>query len=255
MDFLFNYELWAALVTLTTLEIILGIDNIIFISVLTNKLPTKQRQSARIVGLSVAMIARIMLLFSITWLMQLTDILFTIAGHAFSGKDLILMTGGLFLIFKAAREIHNSLEKIDVEFTSKAKYESYLAVILQIGFIDMVFSVDSVLTAIGLVDIIGVMVTAIVIAILVMMLAAGPISRFVDKNPPVKMLALAFIVLIGFVLVADGWGFHIPKGYIYFAIGFSFGVQLLNLKFSSREKVKLRKAQLGDLYYRAQQPE
>lgn len=253
MEFLMSYEIWAALLTLTTLEVILGIDNIVFISVLTNKLPLHQRRSARILGLSVAMGTRILLLLSIAWLMKLVQPIFSIGGHEFSGKDLILLGGGLFLIFKAAREIHNSLEIHEHHAEAKMGHGSYLAVILQIGLVDIVFSIDSVITAVGLVEFVWVMITSIVIAILFMMLAAGAISRFIDKNPPVKMLALAFIVLIGFVLVGEGWGIHIPKGYIYFAIGFSFAVQILNLILSNRSKVELRKAQLGDLYYAAKE--
>ncbi len=254
MEILFSYEIWAAFITLTVLEIVLGIDNIVFISILTNKLPPHQRNSARIIGLSIAMISRLLLLFSLSWLMTLTATLFVISGHEFSGKDLILLTGGLFLIFKGVREIHNSLEIQDESQGRVRKYAGYGLVILQIGLVDAVFSIDSVITAVGLVERLPVMIAAIVIAVIMMMVAAGPISRFIDANPQVKILALAFIVLIGFVLVGDGWGIHIPKGYLYFAMGFSFGVQLLNLIMSKRSRVHLRKAQLGDLYYSASNP-
>ncbi len=249
MEFLFSPELIAAFLTLTLLEIVLGIDNIVFISILTNKLPKRHRNMGRILGLAIAMLLRVVLLLSISWMMSLSNELFSIAGHGFSGRDLIMLAGGLFLLFKGVHEIHNSLEVVG-EHHQPGGTASLAMVIVQIALVDIVFSLDSVITAVGLVDQVSVMIAAIVIAILVMMLAAGPISQFVDNNPPVKMLALCFIVLIGCVLVFEGWGLHVPKGYIYFAMAFSFGVQMLNLLARrKRPTISLRKAQLGDLYY------
>ena len=239
-------EIWMAFATLAALEIVLGIDNIVFISVLTGRLPEHQRPRARFIGLLLAMVMRIGLLLSLSWLMGLTSDLFTVLGEGISGRDLILLVGGAFLIAKATREVHNSLEIEEAVFHGKAAV-SLIGVLVQIALIDVVFSLDSVITAVGLVDDLPVMIAAIVVAVGVMMLAAGPVSDFVEGNPTVKMLALSFLVLIGFALVTEGVDIHVPKGYIYFAMAFSFGVQLLNIGASKRSRVKLRKAQLGDL--------
>ena len=245
-EMLASPEIWLAFATLAALEIVLGIDNIIFISVLTGRLPLHQQAKARLIGLSLAMLMRIALLLSLSWVMGLTGELFTVLGAGISGRDLILLGGGAFLIAKATREIHNSLEVPD-ESAGPVLAANFVAVLVQIAVIDMVFSLDSVITAVGLVDHIPVMIAAIVTAVLVMMVAAGPVSAFVDGNPTIKILALSFLVLIGFALVAEGLDIHIPKGYIYFAMAFSFGVQLLNMRASKRRPVRLRKAQLGDL--------
>ena len=237
---------WAAFATLALLEIVLGIDNVIFISVLTSRLPPAQQPRARVLGLGLAMVTRIGLLLSLSWVMGLTAELFSVFGHGVSGRDVILLGGGAFLIAKATREVHNSLE---VEGPAKPGRltSGFAAVLVQIAVIDIVFSLDSVITAVGLVDEVPVMVAAIVAAVLVMMLAAGQVSAFVENNPTVKMLALSFLVLIGFALVAEGLGIVVPKGYIYTAMAFSFGVELLNIRASRRKSIKLRKAQLGDL--------
>ena len=239
-------EIWLAFATLAALEIVLGIDNVIFISVLTSRLPAHQQPRARVLGLGLAMFMRIALLLSLSWVMGLTKDLFTVFGESISGRDLILLIGGAFLLAKATREIHNSLE-VDEPNARPGVVASFAGVLVQIAVIDMVFSLDSVITAVGLVDEVPVMIAAIVAAVLVMMVAANPVSTFVEGNPTVKMLALSFLVLIGFALVAEGMGIHLPKGYIYFAMAFSFGVELLNISASKRKRVKLRKAQLGDL--------
>ena len=245
-EMLASPEIWMAFATLAALEIVLGIDNVIFISVLTGRLPAHQQAKARIVGLSLAMVMRIGLLLSLSWIMGLTGELFGVLGQAISGRDLILLLGGTFLIAKATREVHNSLE-VEEDGTTPIVAANFIGVLVQIALIDMVFSLDSVITAVGLVDQVPVMVAAIVVAVLVMMVAAGPVSSFVEGNPTIKILALSFLVLIGFALVAEGLDIHIPKGYIYFAMAFSFGVQLLNMRASKRKPVRLRKAQLGDL--------
>ena len=246
MEALTNPELWGAFFTLTVLEIVLGIDNIIFISVLTSRLPEHQQARARFVGLALAMLMRIALLLSIAWIMSLTNELFEVFERSVSGRDLILLVGGGFLIFKATREVHNSLEVAE-ERPGAAAVTSFAGVLLQIALIDIVFSFDSVITAVGLVQEIPVMVAAIVTAVIVMMFASGPVSEFVENHPTIKMLALSFLVLIGFTLVAESLGVHVPKGYIYSAMAFSFGVEMLNIKASKRRTIKLRKAQLSDL--------
>jgi predicted tellurium resistance membrane protein TerC len=220
-----------ALLTLTVLEIVLGIDNVVFISILTNKLPASQQDMARRIGLLMAMAGRIGLLFTISAIMKMHEPLFTLMEHEISVHDIILLIGGMFLIGKATMEIHHKLEEPDMKAqkADKAKAQM-LAVLVQIFMLDLVFSMDSVITAVGMVKHIPVMITAIIIAVSVMMIFAGPISRFVEGHPTMKMLALAFLVLIGVVLVAEGLGQHINKGYIYFAMAFSFGVELLNLK-------------------------
>ena len=241
MEWLTDPHTWMALATLTALEIVLGVDNIIFISILCGRLPRHQQARARTLGLGFAMLTRLGLLFSLTWLMSLTAPLFTLVGREISGRDLILIAGGLFLLWKSVHEIHNSLEG-DEGDPSVAAAASFGAVIAQIAIIDIVFSLDSVITAVGLVNEIEIMALAIIVAVGVMMFAAGPISRFVDEHPTIKMLALTFLTLIGIALIGEGWGLHIPKGYIYFAMAFSVAVEMLNIRRRSRMKgVRLRK--------------
>jgi len=229
MDWLHDPNAWAALVTLTALEIVLGIDNIIFISILAGKLPHEQQRRARTFGLAVAMISRLLLLASLNWIMHLTDPLFTLAGKAISGRDLILLTGGMFLMWKATKEIHHKVEG-DEEDAREVGRVTFASVIGQIMILDIVFSLDSVITAVGMADHLTIMVIAVVISVGIMMLAAGRVSDFVEKHPTVKMLALAFLLMIGISLVAEGWSLHIPKGYIYFAMAFSVLVEMLNIK-------------------------
>ena len=244
MEWLTDPEAWIALVTLTALEIVLGVDNIIFISILVGRLPEAQRQRARVLGLAFAMLTRIGLLLSLAWVMTLVDPLFTIVGKDISGRDLILIGGGLFLLWKSVHEIHNALEGEDeaASAAATAAHASFAAIIVQIGIIDIVFSLDSVITAVGMADHVSIMVIAIVIAIGVMMFSARAIGEFVDRHPTVKMLALSFLILVGFALIAEGWDFPIPKGYIYTAMAFSVGVEMLNLRMrAKRNTVKLRK--------------
>ena len=222
-------EAWVALATLTALEIVLGIDNIIFISILVGRLPPKQRDFARRLGLGLAMITRLALLFSIAWVMGLTEPWFTVLGEEISGRDVILIGGGLFLLAKATHEIHNSLEGAP-EDRGGVAYASMGMVLAQIAALDIVFSLDSVITAVGLVDHVSVMAIAIVSAVGVMLLAAKPIGEFVDRHPTVKILALSFLILVGVTLMAEGFDVHVPKGYIYFAMAFSVGVEMLNLR-------------------------
>ncbi len=235
MELLTSPEAWIALVTLTLLEVVLGIDNIVFISVLASKLPGDQQARARFVGLMMAMVTRILLLFTIVWMARLTAPLFEVLGHAVSGRDLILMIGGLFLLAKATHEIHDKLEGEGEHGVARVA-ASFASVIAQIAVLDMVFSIDSVITAVGMADDVRIMVAAVIIAIGIMLAAAGPVSAFVERHPTVKMLALSFLLLIGMALVADGVGFHIPKGYIYFAMGFSMFVEFLNLKVRNRKR-------------------
>jgi predicted tellurium resistance membrane protein TerC len=243
MDWVASPEAWAALATLTFLEIVLGIDNIVFISVLVGRLPEAARQRARILGLGFAMGTRILLLLLITWIMRLQATLFTVLDTDISGRDLILIGGGLFLLVKATLEIHDSLEGEEAKSAS-SKAASFIAVIVQIGIIDLVFSLDSVITAVGMAEDLIVMIIAIVLAVIVMMFAAGAIGRFVDRHPTVKMLALSFLILVGFALVAEGIELHVPKGYIYFAMAFSLAVEMLNLRLrTARRPVHLRKKQ------------
>lgn len=240
MEWISTPEAWIALATLAVLEIVLGIDNIIFISILADKLPKEQQASARRLGLLLAMASRLALLGTINMIMRLTEPLFGLFGHAFSGRDLILVVGGLFLLTKSTREIHHRLEGDD-EHSGKARTPSYAAVLVQIGVMDMVFSLDSVITAVGLAEDFAVMAIAIVLAVAVMMLAANAVSRFVNDHPTVKMLALSFLLLLGMVLVAEGFGQHIAKGYIYFAMGFSVFVEALNLRARAADPVRLRR--------------
>ncbi|MYH17477.1 MAG: TerC family protein [Gammaproteobacteria bacterium] len=248
MEWLADPSLWAAFLTLTALEIVLGIDNIIFISILTARLPPDQQRRGRYLGLMLAMLMRIGLLFSLTWIMSLTADLFTVFGNAISMRDLILLGGGAFLMAKATREVHNSLEGT-AHGHGIGVTMGFAAVMAQIAVVDIVFSLDSVITAVGLVEHIEIMVAAIVIAVAVMMVASGAISDFVERHPTVKMLALSFLILIGLTLVGEGLDFHTPKGYIYFAMAFAFGVEMLNLRARKArgDQVVLRKAQLGDL--------
>ena len=240
MEWITNPESLIALLTLTVLEIVLGIDNIIFISILSGKLPKEQQNKARITGLALAMIARILLLFSIVWIMKLTLPLFTFLGQEISGRDLILIGGGLFLLAKSTFEIHDKLEGEDHSKSNKM-VKSFTSVLIQILLLDLVFSLDSVITAVGMAKELGVMVTAVVIAVGVMMISAKSISDFVEKHPTVKMLALSFLLLIGVALIAEGLEQHIPKGYIYFAMAFSVFVEMLNLKMKAKRKpIELR---------------
>jgi predicted tellurium resistance membrane protein TerC len=243
MDWLTDPNAWIGLLTLTVLEIVLGIDNIIFISILAGKLPTEQRARARRLGLMGAFFSRLLLLLSIAWIVRLTAPLFTVLGVDISGRGLILILGGLFLIGKATHEIHDKLEGEEHTSAERRGATSLPAVIAQIMVIDVVFSLDSVITAVGMVDQVSIMIAANVIALGIMLVAAGPISNFVDRHPTVKMLALSFLVLIGTNLVAEGIGQHIPKGYTYFAMAFSVLVEMLNIRTRARamkDPVRLR---------------
>jgi predicted tellurium resistance membrane protein TerC len=231
MGFLFSAESWAALLTLTVLEIVLGIDNIVFISILAGKLPAEQRRRARTLGLGLAMGTRILLLLSLTWVMRLTRPLMTIGPQEISGRDVILLLGGMFLLWKSTHEIHERLEgEAETAARQTGKVNTMAGVLTQIALLDVVFSLDSVITAVGMANEIAIMVAAIVIAVGVMMLASGPLGDFVERHPTIKMLALSFLLLIGMALVAEGFHQHIPKGYIYFAMGFSVFVEMLNLR-------------------------
>jgi predicted tellurium resistance membrane protein TerC len=239
MDAFLTADGLIALFTLTFLEVVLGVDNIIFISILTSRLPAEQQQRGRTIGLAGAMGMRILLLLSLTWIMRLTQPLFTAFGHGFSGRDLILISGGLFLLWKATMEIHERLEGEDRHGAAKVS-PSFGAVIGQIMLLDIIFSLDSVITAVGMANDISIMITAVVIAVAIMMFSARPISEFVSRHPTVKVLALSFLLMIGLTLIADGVGFHIPKGYIYFAMGFSIFVETINLRVRpGHEPVKL----------------
>lgn len=233
-EWIFTPEAWLALATLLALEIVLGIDNIIFISILVGKLPEEQRNKARRIGLALAMLSRLALLFSLVWIMGLVEPLFTIMDNAISGRDIILIVGGLFLLAKSTHEIHSSLE-IHTPTNSTSYSTSFAAIITQIAILDIVFSLDSVITAVGLVEHMSIMVIAIVCAVAVMMFSAKPIGDFVDNNPTIKMLALSFLMLIGFTLIAEGFDVHIPKGYIYFAMAFSAAVEMLNIRIRNRK--------------------
>ncbi|MCB2217423.1 TerC family protein [Desulfofustis glycolicus] len=227
-------EAWIALSTLVALEIVLGIDNIVFISILVGRLPAAQQNMARNLGLGLAMLARLGLLFSLVWVMGLVEPWFTVLGREISGRDLILVVGGLFLLGKSTHEIHHSLEIVGHQDKPPARAKLF-SVLAQIAALDIVFSLDSVITAVGLVEHLSIMVIAIIVAVGVMLLAAKTISEFVDANPPIKMLALSFLLLIGFTLVAEGFDVHVPKGYIYFAMAFSLGVEVLNMQIRKRK--------------------
>lgn len=226
------------LLTLVVLEVVLGIDNIVFISIMAGKLPVEQQDRARKTGLGVALVTRILLLLSISWVIGLTEPFFTVLGFAISGRDLILLIGGLFLIYKSTHEIHERLEGDEEEHKERKVVATFSAVIIQIAILDIVFSLDSVITAVGMANEIWVMILAVVIAVAIMMLSSTSISKFVNQHPTVKMLALSFLLLIGFSLIVEALHFHIPKGYIYFAMGFSIFVELLNLRARAKPKTK-----------------
>ena len=253
MEWLTSPEIWIAFFTLTALEIVLGIDNIIMISILVGRMPKHLQPRTRFFGLALAMVTRILLLLSITWVMRLTADLFHLFGQGISGRDLILFFGGLFLLFKSTMEIYHSLEGAEEEQKSGGKAHGFMGIIVQIAIIDIIFSLDSVITAVGLVQNVPVMVAAIVISVGVMMLAAGTISDFIEKHPSLKMLALSFLIVVGTVLVAESFEVHVPKGYVYFAMAFSLAVEALNIRMRGaaarkrgEEPVKLRKEVLGD---------
>ena len=229
MEWLADPQIWIAFLTLTVLELVLGIDNVIFISILSGKLPAEQQPRARFIGLALALVMRILLLFSLTWVMGLTEPFFAVFGQEVSGRDLILLVGGLFLIGKSTHEIHGSLEGEEGHSSGKV-YAGFTGVIIQIMLLDIVFSLDSVITAVGMVDNIWIMIAAVVISIIAMMLFAGSIGAFVQRHPTIKMLALSFLLLIGVTLIAEGLHQHIPKGYIYFAMAFSVLVEVLNMR-------------------------
>ncbi|MCS7064699.1 MAG: TerC family protein [Fimbriimonadales bacterium] len=228
-----------ALITLTALEIVLGIDNIVFISILSDKLPPNQRAKARLIGLALALIMRVLFLVSLTWMMRLEHPLFTIRGNAFSGRDLVLIAGGLFLMGKATFEIHHKLE-VASKPTIKRAFLSFWSAVAQIILIDLVFSVDSVITAVGMARQLWVMITAVALAILFMLAFVGPVSRLIDAHPSLKVLALAFLLLVGFNLLGEGFGYAIPKGYTYFAMAFALGVEVLNIRIGTRQTSRTR---------------
>jgi predicted tellurium resistance membrane protein TerC len=235
MEWITDPNLISSLLTLTVLEIVLGIDNIIFISILAAKLPVAQQRKARTVGLLLALITRILLLCSIFLITKLIDPLFYVLGHGFSGKDLVMIAGGLFLLWKSVHEMHGNFEIVEPEREVRVR-PALGAVVFQIVVIDIVFSLDSVITAVGLAREIGIMIAAVVLAMIVMLMASGAIGGFVNRHPTIKMLALSFLMLVGVVLIGDGFGQHIERGYIYFAMAFSFGVELLNIKMRARRK-------------------
>lgn len=239
MEIFLTPEAWIALATLAVLEIVLGIDNIVFISVLADRLPKHQRRLARRLGLAVALLSRLLLLFSLAWLVKLTQPFMTIFGQDFSWRDVVLLTGGLFLLWKATMEMHHLMQPEDDEAQKSGKKGATFAnVIAQIAVIDIVFSLDSIITAVGMVDHIEIMVVAVVLAVIVMLIAVDPISDFITKHPTTKMLAFSLLILIGLALVADGLQFHIPRGYIYFAVAFSLFVEFMNLTLSKKKPPK-----------------
>jgi predicted tellurium resistance membrane protein TerC len=227
-DLLFQADAWASFLTLSALEIVLGIDNVVFISVLVSRLPVQQAKRARQIGLLLALVFRIILLMVLAWIIGLTTPVFTAFGHAFSWRDLILIAGGLFLVFKATHEIHNGVEG-EGDGTKSAVVASFSAIVVQIVVVDMVFSIDSIVTAVGMAEHVEIMVAAVIVAMAIMYVASGPIASFIDRHPTTKMLALAFLLMIGVALVADGVGFHIPRAYIYVAMAFSALVEFLNI--------------------------
>ncbi len=233
-EWMYSPEAWISLATLTGLEIVLGIDNIIFIAILCGKLPVQQRAKARVLGLGLAMITRILLLLSIVWIMSLTKPLFSVFSQTFSGRDLVLIIGGLFLLAKSTSEIHGDI--VGEENKINAKTHSFFVTLIQIAILDIVFSLDSVITAVGMAEHLPVMILAVVVAVIIMMFASGVIAKFVDENPTIKILALSFLILVGVSLIGDGFKFHIPKGYIYFSMAFSLGVELINIKLRSKTR-------------------
>jgi predicted tellurium resistance membrane protein TerC len=233
-------EAWIALTTLIALEIVLGIDNIIFISILVGRLPPQDRDLARRLGLGFAMLSRLALLFSLSWIIGLTDPWFTVLGEEISGRDIVLIGGGLFLLYKSTKEVHASLEGEEGSVETKVA-DSLLSTIVQIGILDIVFSLDSVITAVGLVDQLSIMVIAIIVAVIVMMFSARPIGDFIDKHPTLKMLALSFLMMIGLTLIVEGFDVHVPKGYIYFAMAFSVFVEVMNIQLRKRMHAKAPK--------------
>lgn len=237
MEWITNPEIWIGLITLTVLEIVLGIDNVVFISILAGKLPQDQQSRGRRVGLAMAMVTRIILLLSLSWVIGLTAPLFTVFDFQVSGRDLILIGGGLFLLAKSTIEIHDKLEGSDEHLEARIS-PSFASVIIQIALLDIVFSLDSVITAVGMVQELGVMIAAVMIAVIIMILSSDAISNFVDRHPTIKILALSFLLLIGMMLVVEGMHQHIPKGYIYFAMAFSVFVEMLNLRMRSKEPVE-----------------
>ena len=253
LEALTDPAVWISFLTLTFLEIVLGIDNIIFLSILVSKLPKDLQPRGRVLGLAFAMLTRIGLLFSLVWLIGLTKPWFTVFGEEISGRDLILFTGGLFLLVKSVNEIHGALEGVEHEHGNVKLRSNVLAVAIQIGLIDIVFSLDSVLTAVGLANHLPVMVSAIVIAVLVMMFMARPIHEFIEEHPTIKMLALSFLILIGIALIGESLDFHIPKGYLYFAMAFSVGVEMINIRLRRRTTpVDLRGPDLPDHDHRGE---
>ncbi len=246
IELLSSPQAWIAFATLTALELVLGIDNIIFISILVDKLPKARQEFARRIGLFMAMFMRIGLLLVLAWIVGLVEPLFTVFGQDISGRDLILIAGGLFLIWKSTGEIHQSLEGEEESHTSKAVKATFTAIIVQIMIIDLVFSLDSIITAVGMVDDVRIMIAAVVASVGMMMVFAGPIGRFVSDHPTIKMLALSFLVVVGVVLVAEGFGHHVPKGYVYFGMAFSLAVEMLNIRGRKKRvhKVELNPARI-----------
>lgn len=250
MDWLTDPQAWIAFLTLVTLELVLGVDNVIFISILAGKLPAHQQGQARTTGLVLAIVSRILLLFSLSWIIGLTEPLFSVLHYKISGRDIILILGGLFLLGKSTHEIHQKLEGVEGHASARVG-PSFASVIFQILLLDVVFSLDSVITAVGMVDQLTIMIAAVIIAAGVMIVSAGPISSFVDRHPTIKMLALSFLLLIGFTLIVEGLHQHIPKGYVYFAMAFSVFVELLNLRL---RKTPATPVKLHEAYVRETQP-
>ena len=241
MDWLTDPHIWASFLALSAMEIVLGIDNVVFISLLVSRLPPEQRRKARQIGLSLALIFRIIMLAGIAWIIHLTTPIFAVAGYAFSWRDLILIAGGLFLLVKGTREIHEGIEGEEEEHEANPVADTMTSAILQIAIIDLVFSVDSIITAVGMADHVEVMIAAVAVAILVMYFASEPVARFIERHPTTKMLALAFLLLIGAALIADGMHFHIPRGYIYFAMAFAAAVEVVNVLASRNRRRAVQK--------------
>jgi predicted tellurium resistance membrane protein TerC len=246
MDWIADADAWLSLLTLTVLEIVLGIDNLVFIAVLVERVEEKKRALARRLGIGAALVTRLLLLSVIAWIIGLSEPLFTLFGEEFSWRDLILIAGGIFLLYKGTQEIHARVEGGDDEHGAAPATAGFVSVVLQIGIIDIVFSLDSVITAVGMAEHLEIMMIAVVLAVIVMLIASGPLSRFISRHPTIKMLAFSFLLLIGMVLVADGLGVHIPKGYVYAAMGFSVLVESLNLL--ARRKQKARTPRIREAY-------